>query len=101
MRYSDVLKAFENKPENPSDRIIASREGWNGANQYIGLCDNWNGNVIVDSQDFTMVPFLYIKTTQNLIVPWIPSQTDNLANDWIITVVPTEGVNPVEAETDE
>lgn len=90
MMYSDVLKAFQNKPENPNDRVIAFREGWNGANQYIGMCTSWNGDVIVDSQDFKMVPFLYIKTTQNLVVPWVPSQTDNLAADWEIQIVPTE-----------
>ena len=90
MKYSDVLKAFENTPAQPGDRVIAHREGWNVANQYIGMCTSWNGDVIVDSQDFKMVPFLYIKTTQNLVVPWIPSQTDNLANDWVIEVVPTE-----------
>ena len=32
----------------------------------------------------TMVPFLAIKTTGNAFIPWLPTQTDNLAEDWVV-----------------
>lgn len=102
MNYAQVLMAFNNQLKNPNgDRYIASREGWNGADQYIGLCTSWNGNLLASSTDFEMVPFTYIKTTQNKFVPWVPSQTDQLAEDWIINVVPAiGGSTAIDEDTD-
>lgn len=86
------------------------RESWNGANQWVRLInphaphpDQFKaagedasklkpGIVnpyfkIADNNEFaegTMVSWLGIKTTQNLFVPWAASQTDTLANDWVV-----------------
>jgi hypothetical protein len=30
------------------------------------------------------LPYLYMKTVQGPFVPWLASQTDLLANDWVI-----------------
>jgi hypothetical protein len=54
-----------------------SRLHWNGPNQYIELqIPNVNSKMTL--------PYIYIKTVQNDFVPWLASQTDLLANDWII-----------------
>lgn len=52
-----------------------SRKGWNGPGQHIGLC--------IPSEDSDMtLPYIYIWTVQNQMVPWFASQTDLLAEDW-------------------
>jgi len=53
------------------------RSGWNGKGQYLGL---WEPT---SSSDMTL-PFVYIRTVQGDLVPWLCSQTDLLADDWMI-----------------
>lgn len=86
------------------------RESWNGVNQWIRLVNPHAPHPdaykaagedvsklkpgivnpyfkIADNNEFaegTMVSWLGIKTTQNLFVPWVASQTDTLAEDWIV-----------------
>ena len=74
-----------------SDALIALKEGkriarlgWNGKSMWLALCTNWNGNVVPDSEDFEMLPFIYMRTAQADLVPWLASQTDILAEDWRI-----------------
>ena len=38
------------------------------------------------------LPYLYIKTVDGKLVPWLASQTDLLAEDWIEVEVDPEGV---------
>jgi len=52
-----------------------AREGWNGKNMWIALC---YGTDQVD------VPFLYIKAVDGKRVPWLASQLDLMAEDWVI-----------------
>ena len=48
------------------------REGWNGKGMWIQL--QMPGEMTV--------PYIYMKTADNNLVPWLASQTDILANDW-------------------
>lgn len=57
-----------------------TRSGWNGAGQYITL-------QIPDAMSKMTVPYLYITTVQGDLVPWLASQTDLLATDWMISKV--------------
>jgi Protein of unknown function (DUF2829) len=52
-----------------------ARGGWNGKNMYIALC---YGTDQVD------VPFLYIKAVDGKRVPWVASQLDLMAEDWVV-----------------
>ncbi len=52
-----------------------SRLGWNGSGQYIALQKPNTGGKMT-------LPYLYIRTAQNHLVPWVASQTDLLADDW-------------------
>lgn len=52
-----------------------SREGWNGKGQYIEM-----QNPDINSK--MTEPYLYIKTVDGGLVPWLASQTDLLADDW-------------------
>jgi hypothetical protein len=65
-----------------------SRDGWNGANQWIRYIDLYNDKhfAVVHHEDAIgdFSPFLVLKTAQNKLVPWTPSQTDQLAEDWFV-----------------
>ena len=52
-----------------------SREGWNGPNQYIELQKP-------DENSKMTLPYIFIRTVQEELVPWLASQTDLLAEDW-------------------
>lgn len=55
----------------------ATREGWNGAGQFLEL-------QVPDAQSNMGLPYIYITTVQGFRVPWLASQTDMLAEDWQI-----------------
>lgn len=64
------------------------RRGWNGPNQYLELQRP-------DPNSKMTRPYIYIKTAQEDLVPWVASQTDLLTLDWeLYGAVPesTEGV---------
>lgn len=52
-----------------------TRQGWNGANQWVALYHPENTDA--------HLPYLYIKTVSGHTVPWLASQTDLLAEDWM------------------
>ena len=55
------------------------REGWNGKGQELAL-------QTPDEHSKMTLPYIYIKTVQGDLVPWLASQTDLLANDWEIII---------------
>lgn len=54
-----------------------AREGWNGPDQYLELQNP-------DENSKMTLPYIYIRTVQGDLVPWLCSQTDLLATDWVI-----------------
>lgn len=67
--------------------LKVARKGWNGKGQYIILHDPYDNNEYTleekETSAGTMYPYLVIKTNYNAIVPWFPSATDVLAEDWV------------------
>ncbi|RAP44331.1 MAG: hypothetical protein BZ136_08880 [Methanosphaera sp. rholeuAM74] len=70
-----------------------SRQGWNGKGMSLKLlCDVSLGNFQLDPDHneelFTlqhhMDSIILLQTSDNCMVPWCPSQTDILADDWYI-----------------
>lgn len=57
------------------DNQKVSRAGWNGKNMWIKL---------QRPTDLSKMSreYIYMKTVNNELVPWVASQTDLLANDW-------------------
>lgn len=51
------------------------RAGWNGPGQYLEL-------QVPDAHSKMTLPYIYIRTVQGDLVPWLASQTDILASDW-------------------
>ena len=53
-----------------------ARAGWNGKNMYIELQRP-------DDHSKMTLPYIFMKTVQGDLVPWLASQTDMLADDWM------------------
>lgn len=65
--------------------LRVARTGWNGKGMWLGLIkpDEWtftNGKW----DNYPCLPFIAMKTADEKIVPWLASQTDVLAEDWVI-----------------
>lgn len=54
-----------------------TRRGWNGKDMYIML------QRPTERSKMTL-PYIYMKTVQGDLVPWLASQTDMLAEDWAL-----------------
>lgn len=53
-----------------------ARAGWNGKGMYIFL-------IRPDRETLMTLPYLAMRTAQGDFIPWLASQTDILADDWI------------------
>lgn len=51
------------------------RAGWNGKGMWLAL-------QIPDSGSKMTLPYIYMSTVTQDLVPWLASQTDVLAEDW-------------------
>ena len=54
-----------------------ARAGWNGKDMYIEL-------QTPDANSKMSLPYIFMRTVQGDLVPWLASQTDLLAKDWCI-----------------
>lgn len=53
------------------------REGWNGKGMWIALQEPDTGSKMTQ-------PYVYMKTAQGGLIPWLCSQADLLAEDWAV-----------------
>lgn len=53
------------------------RTGWNGKGMWVALQRP-------DAHSKMSLPYLYMKTADDELVPWLASQTDLLAEDWTV-----------------
>ena len=70
MKIGDAIALLEQKHR-------VQRADWNGKNMYLEL-------QIPDAHSKMSLPYIYMKTADDKLVPWLCSQTDLLANDWQI-----------------
>ena len=68
MNFGDALSALKE-----GKRV--SRTGWNGKGMWLEL-------QVPDAHSKMTLPYIYMKTAQDDLVPWLASQTDVLAEDW-------------------
>lgn len=54
------------------------RQGWNGKGMSLEL-------QIPDENSKMSLPYIFMNTVNAQRVPWVASQTDLLASDWVIT----------------
>jgi hypothetical protein len=62
------------------DGKAVARKGWNGKNMYVRL-------QVPDEHSKMSLPYVYMRTAQGQLVPWLASQTDLLAQDWELVEV--------------
>jgi len=63
------------------------RAGWNGKGMWlrlVGPMDGWQGRLPAYPCD----AFIELKTAGDTLVPWVASQTDLLATDWVVVEAP-------------
>jgi hypothetical protein len=53
------------------------RAGWNGKGMWLGL-------QVPDAKSKMSLPYIYMSTVTGDLVPWLASQTDILAEDWVV-----------------
>lgn len=65
-----------------------ARQGWNGKGMFLFLVEEWRLGARdpgpgEKSVPWGLAPFIAMKTADDKIVPWLASQTDILADDWV------------------
>jgi len=71
----EVLYDFGGALKNLKAGNRMARKGWNGKDMYIEL-------QVPDENSKMTLPYIYMKTVQGDLVPWLASQTDMLSDDW-------------------
>jgi len=63
------------------------REGWNGKGMWVGLHKE-TGTYIREEcgTELEYRDYLVMKTADDKLIPWVASQTDLLAEDWLILI---------------
>jgi hypothetical protein len=68
-----------------------ARAGWNGKNMWLALVDSHHYQVDVTitvtpatQEPLKLAPWIGMRTADNKFVPWLCSQTDLLADDWVV-----------------
>ncbi|MNC45704.1 hypothetical protein D3C75_946840 [compost metagenome] len=63
-----------------------ARSGWNGKAMWLSLINGYSVDIhdkhVSPSQELS--PWIGMKTADNKFVPWLASQTDVLAEDWVV-----------------
>lgn len=77
MSSQGVVYNFSSALEFLKDGMKVCRSGWNGKGMWIHLQEP------TDKSKMTL-PYIYMKTADSQLVPWLASQSDLLANDWMI-----------------
>lgn len=57
--------------------LKVTREGWNGKGMWLHLQRP-------DENSKMRRPYIYMNPVDGMLVPWVASQTDLLAEDWIV-----------------
>ena len=81
MSFGEALTAIQNG-------LKVARHGWNGKGMYLvyfsplehGFADAFE----IRGEMKPLLPFIVMKTADDMYVPWLASQADMLSNDWEI-----------------
>ena len=77
--FGDAIRALK-------DGKRVARAGWNGKGMWLGMVLGYDynpnkGNYALGCEK---LPWIGMKTADNSFVPWLASQTDMLADDWVV-----------------
>ena len=85
MNFGQAIEALK-------DGYKVSRAGWNGKSMFLFLVDGSTfevnraplNKIYPEGTIINYCPHIDMKTADDKIVPWLASQTDVLAEDWMI-----------------
>ena len=85
MNFGDALKALKSGHS-------VTRAGWNGKGMFLFLVPGSTFKVnrppllgiYPEGTEINYCPHIDMKTADGMVVPWLASQTDVLAEDWVI-----------------
>lgn len=77
MNFGQALEIMKEDDWN-----LVAREGWNGKGMWIHKTTPPSSPFSRD--EYEALPYIEMKTADNKFVPWLASQTDLLAEDWVI-----------------
>ena len=85
MNFGSALQALENGQK-------VAREGWNGKGMFLFLVPGSTFSVsrspllgiYPEGTEINYCPHVDMKTADGKVVPWLCSQTDMLAEDWVV-----------------
>ena len=60
---------------------MVTRRGWNGKDMWLAL-------QVPDEHSKMTLPYIYMKTAQGDLVPWLANQSDMLSEDWELYLLP-------------
>ena len=88
-QYPSVGMSFGHAVELLKGGHRVERAGWNGKGMWLGLVRGYKfhpteGRAITFALGCTKLPWIGMKTADNCLVPWLASQTDMLAEDWVV-----------------
>lgn len=72
---SDSIQGFGWALKQLHNGSKVQRAGWNGKGMWLAL-------QVPDEHSKMTLPYIYMKTADDNLVPWLASQTDILAVDW-------------------
>ena len=72
MNFGEAIEALKSGEK-------VSRAGWNGKGMYLELQRP-------DAGSKMSLPYIYMKTVDDHLVPWLASQTDMLSDDWGVVI---------------
>lgn len=89
-KMDDYLMKFDEALDKLLKGSKLTRQGWNGKNQFIYYVPQGSykpctkiAEQLVNEQDLVEYePYIALKTMQGKVVPWTPSISDVLAEDW-------------------
>jgi len=62
-----------------------ARTGWNGKGMWIALCYPANRIATLRGDEtYVRLPYFYMKTADDTVVPWTASSSDLVAEDWVV-----------------
>lgn len=87
LSFSHALEALKNK-------LMVARKGWNGKNMFLFLVQGSTfqvnreplQSILGEGTQVNYHGHIDMKTADGTVVPWVASQTDLLANDWMVVV---------------
>lgn len=78
-------RTFENALAHMREGFCVSRAGWNGKGMWIAIQHPDQHSEMPLPYARMTKSYIYMRTAQGDLVPWLASQADLLADDWILS----------------